>query len=132
MAKPPRLRLVIDDEIFRYRAADGLVVSPFEEISAEAWARGSALAIELLEEMDLDRVCMCDEVRDGAPQDNIIYRYLQRLRREAAADSQAEQEQAFCSVLSDYIASAPEGTWDVDAIERHARKNGPPLQAVQP
>jgi hypothetical protein len=126
MAKPPRLRLVeIEDD----RAVGGpLVVSPFEEIPAEAWTRGSALAIELLDEMDLDKVCMCDESRDGGPQDNILYRYLQRLRREASDDPQVEQ--AFCSVLSDYIASAPEGTWDVDAIERAARKYGPALQAV--
>ena len=128
MANPPRLYLVTEID----RAVGGpLVVLPFEEISAEAWARGSALAIELLDEIDLDNVCMCDESRDGGPQDNILYRYLQRLRRgEAADDPQAEL--AFCSVLSDYIGSAEDGgTWDVDAIERASRKYGPVLQAVR-
>jgi hypothetical protein len=103
----------------------------FEEISPQAWARGSALAIELLEECDdLDRVCMCDEGRGGAAQDNVLYRYLLRLRREASDDPQVEM--AFCSVLSDYIGAAPEGAWDVDAIEKYVRESGPVRQAVRP
>ena len=103
----------------------------FEDIAPEAWERGSALAIECLDDMsDLDRACMCDEGRDGAPQDNVLYRYLLRLRREADDDPQVEQ--AFCSVLTDYIASAVCGsTWDVESIEGQARESGPVAQAVR-
>lgn len=104
----------------------------FEEITPAAWARGSALAIDLLKEAtDLDKVCMCDEGRDGAPQDNVLYRHLLRLRREAADDPQVEQ--AFCSVLTDMIASAVDnGTWEAEDLEAQARESGPVPQAVRP
>jgi hypothetical protein len=103
----------------------------FEEISAKAWERGSVLAVECLEDMpDLDLICMCGEGRNGAPQDNVLYRHLQRLRREASGDPQIEQ--AFCSVLTDMLGSAVSGggCWDVEDVLKHARKFGPVTQAV--
>src|SRR5712664_3986924 len=49
-------------------------------------------------------------------QDNLLYRYLLRLRQEAGGDPQVEM--AFCSVLTDYIATACDGSvWDIDGIE---------------
>jgi hypothetical protein len=108
-------------------------VGVFETISAQAWARGSALAIKCLDDSsDLDKVCMCDEGRDGGPQDNVLYRYLLRLRLEAGDDPDVER--AFCSVLTDMLASAVGGcgTWDIGDIEVQARASGPVAQAVRP
>jgi hypothetical protein len=103
----------------------------FEDIAPEAWQRGSALAIEMLDEADLDEMALTDDCRDGRPQDNLLYRYLLRLRHEANDAPQVER--AFCSVLTDYIATACDGSvWDIAGIERCAREDGPAAQAVPP
>jgi hypothetical protein len=107
--------------------SDGL----FEEISAEAWARGAGLALEMFEEGDIDEMGLEDGGRDGRPQDNLVYRYLQRLRREAAADQQVEV--AFCAVLTEAIANQSDGMChSIDSLEALVRDMGAPRQALQP
>jgi hypothetical protein len=101
----------------------------FEDIPADAWARGSALAVEMLAETDMDEMTLTDKFRDGRPQNNLLYRYLLRLRE--IGDAQIEA--AFCSVITEYVASARDGSLvDIEWLADEVRKTGPVAQAVRP
>jgi hypothetical protein len=99
----------------------------FEEIAPEAWRLGVDLALELIGVSDADCMSLDSDARDGGPQDNAVWRFLCKARE--ADDAQVER--AFCAVLSDYIASARDGTVpDVEFLEKLVRR--PVAQAVQP
>lgn len=104
----------------------------FEEISPEAWRRGTELAIEMFNEADLDEAMSVNaDEREGRAQNNLVFRYLLRLRQVAGEDQHVEM--AFCSILTEFIATACGGScYDVDGIEHLARRVGPVPQAVQP
>jgi hypothetical protein len=105
------------------------VAGVFEEIPSAAWQRGSALAVEMLGETDMDEMTLTDQWRDGRPQNNLLYRYLLRLRE--IGDAQIDM--AFCSVVTEFLASAADGSfWDVEDIEREVRKVGPVAQRCAP
>jgi hypothetical protein len=60
----------------------------------------------------------------------LVYRYLLRLRQLAGDDPHVEM--AFCSILTEFIATACGGScYDVDDIEHLARRVGPVPQAVR-
>ena len=97
----------------------------FEEISPQAWRQGADLAIELLEEINIDQVTLEDSVRDGRPQDNAVYRFMCKARQGGEP-----QLMAFCAVLSEYVGSAADGSClDVSFVAKLARR--PVAQAVR-
>lgn len=98
--------------------ADNIVLDLTGQI---AWRQGVDLACELLDEAswDADEKILRDEFRDGRAQDNVLYRYLLRLRK--AGDPRVDA--AFAAVLTDFIASVLDGTIpDSSSLKREARK----------
>jgi hypothetical protein len=84
-------------------------------------ADGVALAIQMLHEIETigsDRFAIRQEYRDfyqkGAPQDDIVRRYLQR----AFTTGNGEFLSGFSSVLTDYVATCVQGC--VPDVESYA------------
>lgn len=97
------------------------VRSPADLSNLRTWRQGADLALELLEEADLGAMALNRRDRDdGRPhQDNLLLRYLLRLRRV----DDARVEAAFCAVLTDFIASCRDGgVPDVSLLRRLSRK----------
>jgi hypothetical protein len=87
-----------------------------------AWQKGAELAFKMLREIEaasLDDTGYEPQFRDGRPQSNICAKYL----REAHAFSDARCEEAFASIMTDYIASSMHaGEPSLDGTSRYIKR----------
>jgi len=74
---------------------------------------GRALAVQMLREANdigLNDLAIHEHERHGRPQNNLVLRYLDALRK---ADSR-RADIGFCSVLSDFIGTCTDGSPAID------------------
>jgi hypothetical protein len=84
---------------------------------SQSWRNGVRLALDLLDEasdLGLDELAIEDDCRDGRAQNNVMLRYLDKLR--ALEDRNADA--AFCAVLSDYLGTYADSYFGRANLER--------------